>query len=209
MSESEIIRLIHQVLRQKLAPPQMGSMVSTADSQRATTQFYSNDAPKGNQRLIQPYGFASRPPAQMDTLIIPMDNDTTHLSVVGQFDADRPVLDNSGEAVLYGPDGQVVYMQAGGKILIGSKAAASPLVLGDILQAFCDQLISIVSGIVSDISTGPVAITTTPGNPAPTYPALVTALEARTAALTSAKSQYVDTASSNFLSKDNFTERGT
>ena len=112
-------------------------------------------------------------------------------------------------AVLYGPDGQVVYMQAGGKILIGSKAAASPLVLGDILQAFCDQLISIVSGIVSDISTGPVAITTTPGNPAPTYPALVTALEARTAALTSAKSQYVDTASSNFLSKDNFTERGT
>lgn len=209
MSEAEIIRLIEQVLRQKLAPPQMGSIVSTQDSMRATTQFYATDAPKKNQRLIQPYGFASRPPAKMDTLIIPVDHNTTHLNVVGQFDATRPALAQEGEVALYGPDGQLIYMKKGGKILIGSNAAASPMVLGDILQNFCDQLISIIDGALTDIKTGPVAVTTTPGNPAPTHPTLIAALTARKTALATAKSNFVDTAATNFLSKNNFTERGT
>lgn len=209
MSESDIIRLIEQVLRQKLAPPQMGSIVSTEPKNRATTQFYANDAPKKNQRVIQPYGFASRPPAKMDTMIIPADFNATHLNVVGQYDPAAPVLDAEGESVLYGPDGQLIYMQSGGKILIGSKAASSPMVLGDVLQNFCDQLIGIISGAIGDIKTGPVAVTTTPGNPAPTHPALIAKLALRLSDLMSAQSEFVDTSSTNFLSKDNFTERGT
>jgi hypothetical protein len=208
MNEAQLIRAVKQIIKTELAPILMGTLVSTQDQYRATAQRYQTEAPIGNMRLLQPYGFASRPPAGTQVLVTPIDGRPDHLNVTAQFDQNRPAIAD-GETVLYGPDGQIVYMQTGGKILIGSMAASSPMVLGDILQNFCDQLVGILVGAIGDIKTGPVAVTTTPGNPAPTHPTLIAALTTRISDLMSAQSQFVDTSSSNFLSQTNFTERGT
>lgn len=208
MTEAELHREVVKIVRQELAPILMANITATQDVYRASAQRSLNETPIDNMRLIQPYGFASRPPKGTQALMVPVASDPTHINVVGQFDQNRPPV-NDGESCLYGPDGAIVYMQTGKNIRIGSLTSASPLVLGDILKTFTDGFIDAVVSALTDIVTGPVAVTTTPGNPAPTHPTLIAALNTVITNLNTLKSQYVDTASTNFLSQKNFTERGT
>lgn len=97
---------------------------------------------------------------------------------------------------------------AAGEVFLGSTSADNPLVLGDILQTFCDQIITILNTALNAIGTGPIGITTTPGNPAPTAPGVTTAMTSAVSQLTSLKAQYVDSPTTNFLSITTFTERG-
>lgn len=208
MNESDLIRLIRQVVKRELTPLLMAVVTETADAQRLTARRFASDGPIPKIRSIQPAGFASRPKAQVETVLAAIMGDPTNLAALGQFDAARPTIDAEGEAAIYGPDGQLVYLMTGGKVLIGSKDADEPLVLGNVLKSFADALIGEIKGVLSDLETTPAGLTTAPGNPIAPNPALVTALQAHGTSLDSMKSQYVDTDSSNFVSKKNFTERG-
>lgn len=206
MNESDMLRAMRQMIRTETAKILMGQVVSNASASRTSSQRFG-ESPIENMRRVQPYGFGSRAPSGTQTLVVPIAGDPTHLITVGDFDDGKPAIQD-GESVLYGADGQVVYMKSGGRILVGSQASAAPAVLGDVLKSCMDALFAELDTIVEAIKTGPVAITTTPGNPAPTHPTLIAAMTAAKTALDNMKSQYVDTASSNFLAQKIFVERG-
>jgi len=95
-----------------------------------------------------------------------------------------------------------------GDVFIGSPMATSPLVLGDILSAFCTTLISILTTALTAIETGPIAISTAPGNPAPTSPTVIAAMTTAISALTTAQNTYITAPLTNFLSLSNYTDKG-
>lgn len=208
MTESEIIKLVKQIIKTQIPHPMMCSIVSTQDSQRASMQRFSTEGPSQGLRMIQPYGFVSRPPSGMDALVEPVNSDPTHLNIVGQFDKNRPAI-NSSEAALYGPGGQLVYLNAAGHVLIGSKTSANPAVLGDILVTALDQILAQIQNILSALEAGPIGVLSgiTPGSPVPTNPAVVTALQLVGTQLTQIQSQFLDTDSTNILSQQVFVER--
>ena len=101
-----------------------------------------------------------------------------------------------------------VSSNAAGEVFIGSPEAANPLVLGDILKNFCDQLITILTTALAAIEAGPLVITTTPGNPAPTSPQIIAAMATAITQINTLQSTLVDNPATNFISLTNFTERG-
>lgn len=204
----EDLRTIRLMIRDQLAGQMMATVAASPDSKRASARRFSGENAIPNMRVLLPHGFASRPKVGTEVLVGAINHDPTHLNVVGGFDSARPAVDAEGESCLYGPEGQLVYMKSGGKVLIGSKAATEPLVLGNVLKDFASQLISEIKSTIDDIKAGPVAVTTTPGNPAPTHPALIAKLALHEAALDQIVSTFVTTVSTNFVSKSNFTERG-
>lgn len=191
MEESDVIRLVRSVIHQELTHVYMGKVQST-DNNRAVLKRFPTDANLPNLRNIQPYGFASRPKAQMDSLIIPVGADATHLNMVGQFDTGRPTVQNEGETCLYGPDGKVVYMKSDSTIRIGSPNALAPAVLGDILKNFLTDFINaFLNNPIGECALGDVVLS----------PALRVLFEQY-------KTDYVNTASTNILSQETFLERG-
>lgn len=142
MNESEIIALIKRILRKEIAQILMGTITSTNDSQRGSMQRFATEGQIGGLRMIQPYGFACRPPAGTPALISPVASDPTHLNIVGQFDLNRPTL-NDGEAIIYNEFGQMIYME-NGKIRIGSKTSNHNFFLGDLANTFLGSLIDLI-----------------------------------------------------------------
>lgn len=156
MEDWEIPALVRNIVRQELAPILMGKVSSTTGEYRAEFQRFAKESKIPNARLIQPYGIASRPKPEMDSLVAPVANDATHLNILGQFDAARPSLEE-GEVALYGPDGQVVKMLNGGNIhaqteadyiaevlgniKLGSPDADEPAVLGNVLKEMLELLL--------------------------------------------------------------------
>lgn len=133
MNEADVIKLIREVVKQELAPIMMARVVSNENQNRSTLKRFESDAPIGNLRNIQPFGVSSRAPVNTPALLIPIAGDITHQNMVGHFDESRPAVED-GESILYGADGQVIFMKKGGTIHQGSKTAASPVVLGDVLK---------------------------------------------------------------------------
>jgi len=133
MTESEIIRLVKEVIRQEVAPILMATLQSNQNALRSTVSRFSTDTPVGNLRSIQPFGVSSRAPSGTECLIIPIDGNPTHLNMVGHFDKTKPAVQD-GETLLYGADGQVLYLKAGGTIHQGSQGANEPVVLGNIMK---------------------------------------------------------------------------
>lgn len=248
MTEAELIKLIKRTVRLELAQITLGSVVDTDDSSTMSAQRFATDSQLDDLRMIRPYGFASRPPEDTATVIVPINGDPSHLIAVGDYDENRPDVD-SGEAALYSSNGQTIWTadtdvfigdylsetgefltirraafhndgsyelgfestvssNADGEVFIGSPSASNPLVLGDILQTFCDQIITILTTALTAVQTGPIAITTTPGNPAPTSPVVIAALTTAVSNLATLKATYVTNPASNFISMTNFTERG-
>ena len=102
---------------------------------------------------------------------------------------------------------KTVSSNASGEVFIGSPSASNPLVLGDILQSFCDQLLTILTNALQSIEAGPIAISSIPGSPAPTSPKVIADMQTAVNAIASLKSTLVDNAATNFISQQNFTER--
>jgi len=206
MTPEEVISLVRMILRQEFAPILMASIVSTEDQFRCTTRRFAAEGSAPNRRQIKPFGVSSRAPKGTDVVMVPVNGDPTHMNICGEFDQNRPSLDE-GETILYAADGHLIYLKNGKTIHVGGKTAASPLVLGDVLKSFATDLLDQVIAAVSAVKDGPVAVTTTPGNPAPTYPALASSLDSVISALNAIRSQYVDEDTTNFVSGDNFTQR--
>jgi phage gp45-like len=140
MTEAETIRMVRQIIRTELAAIFMGNVQSNESQTRSTAKRFSNEAPIGNMRSIQPYGISSRAPAQTQGLIVPVNGDPTHLLLLGHFDEARPV-GADGETFLYNEFGQMVYL-SNGKIQVGTKASAENLVLGQVFKTFMTNLLT-------------------------------------------------------------------
>lgn len=135
--------MIRQIIRQELTSILMGKITANANQNRSSARRFQTDGQMNNLRNIQPYGISSRAPAGTQCLVVPIGGDASHMNVVGHFDESRPSL-SDGESILYGADGQVIYMKNGGTIHQGSKGAAEPVVLGqtnlDFMGQFLDAL---------------------------------------------------------------------
>lgn len=185
-------REIVDIVRQEFAQILMGQLVSSDTKYRAKASRFGQETPFERARMIQPFGHASRPTGGMESLLVPLNGDPTHLVVVGQNDTGRPALE-AGEACLYGADGQLVFMKTGGQILIGSKAADEPAVLGNVtksfLGSFLDAFLNAVQ-IGQDL-IGPVFLD-------PDVRANLVAL----------KLQYITNPATNIVAQKTFVERG-
>lgn len=142
MTEGQVRGVIRKVIRQELAQILLGSTTANKD------QFYSSvqrfdETPIDNNRKILPFGISSRAPVGTQGLVVPVNGDPTHLVVVGDFDANRPTL-NDGESMLYDQFGHVVYCSES-KIQIGTKAAAENFVLGQVFKTFANNLLQAIA----------------------------------------------------------------
>lgn len=140
MTESEIIKLVKETIKQTLAPILMGTIVSNEDVNRSTVKHFANSGPIPKARNIQPFGVASRAPAGTQGLIVPIAGDITHLNLVGHFDDGRPAVEN-GELCLYNQFGQQIYLESG-KIHIGKKTTSNPAPVGNELKSFLLDLVA-------------------------------------------------------------------
>jgi phage gp45-like len=192
MEEYELIPLIRQAVREELAPILMGKIQATDQNFRATARRFSGEANLGNLRILHPYGLASRPSAGMECVVMPIANDPTHLNILTQNDINRPQIQD-GEVCLYGPEGQVVYLNAAGEIHQGSQAASEPVVLGNVLTAFLEAVLNAFLNAAEIVET--------PTGPGYLSPAIRTQL-------TQLMQQYLQESSSNILGQKNFVERG-
>lgn len=146
MTESEIIKLIKDTVKREVAQMMMCQMTDTQDSNRASMQRFSTEGPSSNLRMIQPYGVASRPPVGIQAVVAPVNADPTHLNILGQFDSDRPTI-NQNEVCLYGPNGQIIYFNNAGETHLGSQTSNQPLVLGTNLNTWANDLVTAILNI--------------------------------------------------------------
>jgi len=154
-------------------------------------------------------------PDPEDLLIVVMadgDSDVAFsIRRLASQDEKLPKQIKDGNLVVAAKPGKKNYLASDTKILIGKlrdSDPTEPLVLGAVLQSFADSLVDRIKSIVDDIKTGPISLSTTPGNATAPFPAFVAKLVAHEVALDLLKSQFVDTASTNFLAQKVFTERG-
>ncbi len=173
----------------------MATINANASGARSSITRFPTDGPISDLRNIQPFGVASRAPAGTDCLVNPVNGDITHLVVAGHFDANKPAIDSDGEACLYGADGQLIYMKSGGTIRQGIKGAASPVVLGDVLQTFENNVLNAWLNNAPNISFDGLGI------PCVLNPAI-------SEILLDEKTNHVNDASQNFLGQKNFVDRG-
>lgn len=141
MERWEIEKIIRDTVKQELATIMMATVTATASSQRATAQRYPGENAVPNQRIISPYGFASRPTDGTQCVTAPIAHDPTHLNIMGCHDIERPELEK-GESAVYGSDGQLIHFKTGGTIHQGSKAADEPVVLGNVLVEFMTEILN-------------------------------------------------------------------
>lgn len=192
MDEQLLIETIKTVIRREFTPIFMALVNGNDNATRVTVQRFPTEGEISNVRSLQPYGFASKAKPLTPTLIIPIAGNATNLTSIGNFDEQRPQVQD-GEALLYGPEGQVILMKTGGTIHQGSQAAANPAVLGDVLVTFLRQVIRsfLDSPSIGEGATGPVFLN----------PTIRTMLE-----------QYLmeglDNPSTNILAQKIFLERG-
>lgn len=156
-------------------------------------------------------GFFALPRADDFAICLFPDDDTP--IIVGYLpskDDKVPEQVGDGDAVLKahkkmhvaGADGVFI-----GKGTVGSDPA-EPLVLGDVLKSYFTDIHTRLDAILQAIITGPVGIDTLGGSTVNVHPTLSAAIAAQKALLTTDKSKYVTTASTNIVSQHSFTERG-
>jgi len=176
--------------------------------------------------IVGPMSGVIQLPVAGDFVLLVQTN-TEQWYIIGRLNSPEdplPLQAVLGQLVLRALSGKAVRLESDTAVYIGRGTIlnpSEPLVLGNVLKAQqgalydkISDLIDKLSGILDTIISGPVAITTTPGNPAPTYPALATSLTAQKALLTTLKAQvvadkaqYVTVPLTNIVSAVAFTER--
>jgi phage gp45-like len=194
VNESDLIPLIKQTIKQEIAQIMMANVITNTDQNRSTLKRFPSDSPFGNVRNIQPFGLASRAPAGTQCLLIPSAGDVTQLNMVGHFDTNRPTI-SDGESILYGADGQVVFMKAGGTIHQGTKAASSPVVLGDVLKTTLTNILEAILNNSEELGFDSF------GLPVFLNPAIKVLLKLEL-------DNHINDATQNILGQKNFVDRG-
>jgi len=107
------------------------------------------------------------------------------------------------------PDAKVV-IDSAGLVRIGKRGATpgEPVVLGTVLTNYLGAIHSALDAVLQALITGPVGVGNL-GNPVPTDPTLAVTLTTQKTALSTAKTTYVDTATTNVVSQRTFVDRGT
>lgn len=166
-------------------------------------------------------------PVKDDFVLLVHTTNVEQWYIVGRLNSPEdqlPLQALLGHLVIRALAGKPVRLESDTSVYIGRGGLLNPtepLVLGNVLKtqqgALYDKisdLIDKLSAILDTIITGPVAITTTPGNPSPTYPTLAASLTAQKALLTALKAtvvadkaQYVTVPLTNIVSAVAFTER--
>lgn len=193
MERWEIEKLIRDVIKQELATLMMGKIVSTTSAFRATAQRFPTESEIPNQRIISPYGVASRPVPTTECVVAPVNHDPTHLNILGCNDSGRPTVEE-GETSLYGADGQQIYMKNGGTIHQGTKTADEPVVLGNVAVEFLTNVLDLF------INSDPLAYDSF-GLPVVLSPEIK-------ALLIQYRLTYLELSATNIIGQKNFVERG-
>lgn len=140
MTDGELTRLIRRVIKQEITSIMMATVQSNESELYSTLTRFATDARNPNIRNIQPFGLSSRPPAGVESLLVPIDGNPTNMTTVGQHDANKPKL-NDGETILYDQFGHVVYLSET-KMQFGSKTSAENMVLGQVFKSFVQSLLT-------------------------------------------------------------------
>lgn len=157
IDEAHLIAMIREVVREELAGITMATISSNESEKRSTFKRFPSDAANAKARSIQPFGLSSRSPKNTQCLVAPVNNDPSHINVIGHFDEAKPSCED-GETVLYGADGQVIYFKNGGEIHQGGKAADEPVVLGNVMKTLMKNILEafLNSPQIGQSPTGPV-----------------------------------------------------
>lgn len=157
--------------------------------------------------VMHPFGLMSRAVKGTLSVIARVGDHIGNRMVIGHRDADRPDDLEDGETALYNAKGQRIYLKSG-KILIGSADADSPVVLGDVMMKALGEVLDELKSLSDTLQNKPAGLSTVPGNPIAPNPAFVADLVALDVKISTAKSTYISTSSSNIVSQEVFTERG-
>jgi hypothetical protein len=98
----------------------------------------------------RPWGLASAPPDNVSQVIARGGPASTNRLILGHFDENAPPCAR-GETALYNQFGQLVRLKDGA-ILLGTDAAANPLVLGDILQACLSVVFAAIASHTHEVT---------------------------------------------------------
>lgn len=207
MDESQIRRLIETEVKRHLDIILHGSAGTNTQESEDIDSLYPGMGTIVKRPIMHPYGMASRAPKETISVVVKVGDHPGNRMTIGHRDSERPDDIQEGELVLYNELGQRIYLKVG-KVLIGSSSADEPAVLGNVLVDMLTDLIGFIDSFAGTVETGPIAITTTPGNPAPTHPVVIAALTALRAQLALSKTQYLSTPTTNIISQEVFTERG-
>jgi hypothetical protein len=130
----------------------------------------------------------------------------------GSPDSDPIVFDSDEDrdGVSVQTSAAKVVIDSDGKVRIGKRGATpgEPAVLGTVLTNYLGAIHSALDAVLQALITGPVGVGNL-GNPVPTDPALAISLTTQKTALSTAKTTYVDTATTNVVSQRTFVDRGT
>jgi len=177
--------------------------------------------------IVGPASGVIQLPVIDDFVILAQMTQTEQWYIIGRLNSPEDTLPLQallGHLVLRSLAGKPVRLESDEAVYIGDGGIldpTQPLVLGNVLKdqqtalyEKIDSLVSKVEAILDTIITGPIAITTTPGNSAPTHPTVVADLTLKKADLVlfqadlaADKAQYVTVSVTNFLSQLAFTKR--
>lgn len=126
----EFLRMIKQMIRKEIAQMMLGNVTGTDDSYVGSQQRFATDSEIDNLRVCSPFGFVSRPPAGTPCVVAPINGDPSHLVILNQFDTEtRPTIEDT-ESAMYGPAGQLLYLDAAGDIIFTSYSTADGTIQG-------------------------------------------------------------------------------
>lgn len=138
--DAETIRFVREEIRRQLNIILPGTAGKTSVSTETINDLYPGMPSIQERPIMHPYGLVSRAPQGTLNVTGRMGDHVGNRMVLGHRDKNRPSLEE-GEVILYNEFGQQIYLQDG-EIHIGSKTAASPFVLGDVLNAFLKDLLT-------------------------------------------------------------------
>lgn len=205
--DPQLMRFIREEIKKQINVVVTGQTVS-ADTETATLQnIFSGMDPVTDIPVAHPYGFCSKAIMGALTVTLRVGDHPGARMVALHRDNNRPTDLSTGESVMYSSTGHRFYAGLSG-CFIGSKDAANPLVLGDVLKTYLNEIYTALQELYNAVILGTTALTSTPGNPTFPNPGVAANLSADLLTLTMKKLQYSDTALTNFLSAVNNTERG-
>lgn len=130
--DGEAIRFIREEVRKQVNIILNGQAGNNDQFSEDINNLYPGCPTIPLRPVMHPYGFGSRAPTGTLQITARNGEHPGNRLILGHRDANRPTL-NAGETILYNQFGQQIYLEDG-KIHIGSKAAANPISLGDIVK---------------------------------------------------------------------------
>lgn len=143
MTESEIINLIRAEVRKQMNAVLYGLSGNNDQQTEDIASLYPGASTFPSRPVMHPYGISSRAPGNTTQVVARIGEHPGNRMVLGHRDGARPSL-NQGETILYNQFGQQIYLE-NGKIHVGSKSSASPMVLGDIFKTMMDNLLQAIA----------------------------------------------------------------